>query len=85
MARKKLRKLNWSASDDSDYWPRRNAKQDSYIEECLHVTFQPRNHFENNMWKNEETMYKYEDRIDEEIKGAYQLVRVVKKEVRYLR
>jgi hypothetical protein len=72
-------------SDDSDYWPRRNAKQETYIEQCLHVTFQPRILFKNQSWKNEETMYKYEDRIYEEIKGTYQLVSVIKMEVRYLR
>jgi hypothetical protein len=72
-------------SDDSDYLDRKHARQHSYIEECLRVTFQPRTLFENNMWKNEETRQKYEDRIKTKIMAPIELVRVIKQEIRYLR
>jgi hypothetical protein len=72
-------------SDDSDYWPRVHARQNAYIKECLHVTFQPRILYENQTWKNEETRKKYEDMIQKELNGPYELVSIVKREVRYLR
>jgi hypothetical protein len=72
-------------SDDSDYWSRVHARRDAYIDECLRVTFQPRTLYENQSWKNEETRQRYEDMIQKELKGPYELVSVVKREVRYLR
>jgi hypothetical protein len=71
-------------SDDSDYWPRKHARHQKYIDECLHVTFQPRTLFENGQWKNQDTETKYGKEVQEKIRDA-ELLKIIKEEMRYLR
>jgi hypothetical protein len=70
-----------SDSTDSESY---NTKFDRKYSKYLEVKYVPKILFSNNKWKSESIQEKYEDKILNEIKEGL-LLKVIKKEVRFLR
>lgn len=63
-------------SDDTDV--------ESFSSKCLEITYKPRILFQNGKWKSDNIQEKYSNNITQEI-GDGMLLKIIKKEVRYLR
>jgi hypothetical protein len=68
------------STDDESY----NTKFERKFGKYLKVTYVPKTLFSNNKWKSESIQEKYQDIILNEIKEGL-LLKVIKKEVRFLR